>query len=350
VTTTVHTWLIDGQNIRVVVCEPNASVTIPLVIYVPGLGEPSDAGERWRNAWAAAGYAVVSVQPLAEDASAWESDLARSGDFKTLGRQRYAGAVMSQRVRMLADVTKEAQRRSTAGDSAWRRIDWGKVAIAGFDLGAYTAMAIAGEQVRDADDAQGRLDVRVAIAFSPYANLAAGSLETRYAGIHAPVLSVTSDVDSDPIGLVDGVDLRQAPFEHMEASNKYLLSLRGLHHASLSGTNASIEVRTDRSDNKRAEDRAGTSDSDEGGQRGRSGRRRGPGESMRPDRGRSVSGGGGNMDVALPAQAVQMRMIAAQDISTAFLDAYVKNDPTARDWLAASAPRWLGDNGGLRRK
>jgi len=32
------------------------------------------------------------------------------------------------------------------------------------------------------------------------------------------VLSVTSDVDSDPIGLVDGVDLHQAPFEHMEAS------------------------------------------------------------------------------------------------------------------------------------
>ncbi len=210
-------------------------------------------------------------------------------------------------------------------------------------------MTIAGEQVRDADDAQGRLDVRVAIAFSPYASLAAASLETRYAGIHAPVLSVTSDVDSDPIGLVDGADLRQAPFEHMEASNKYLLSLRGLHHASLSGTNASIEVRADRSDNKRAEEGAGTSDSDEGGQHGRSGRRRGPGESMRPDRGRSVSGGG-NMDVALPAQAVQMRMIAAQDISTAFLDAFVKDDPTARDWLAASAPRWIGDNGRLRRK
>jgi len=37
---------------------------------------------------------------------------------------------------MLADVTKEAQRRSTAGESAWRRIDWGKVAIAGFDARA----------------------------------------------------------------------------------------------------------------------------------------------------------------------------------------------------------------------
>jgi len=45
-----------------------------------------------------------------------------------------------------------------------------------------------------------------------------------------------------------------------------------------------------------------------------------------------------------------MRMIAAQDISTAFLDAFVKDDPTARDWLAARAPRWLGDNGGLRQK
>jgi len=88
VTTTVHTWLIDGQNIRIVVCEPNASGTIPLVIYVPGLGEPSDAGERWRNAWQPPGmrWCPSSRSPRmpARGNPTWPV----RADFKTLGRQR----------------------------------------------------------------------------------------------------------------------------------------------------------------------------------------------------------------------------------------------------------------------
>jgi hypothetical protein len=45
-----------------------------------------------------------------------------------------------------------------------------------------------------------------------------------------------------------------------------------------------------------------------------------------------------------------MRMIAVEDISTAFLDAYLKDDPRARQWLASNAQQWLGAAGELRRK
>jgi hypothetical protein len=45
-----------------------------------------------------------------------------------------------------------------------------------------------------------------------------------------------------------------------------------------------------------------------------------------------------------------MRLIAAQDIGTAFLDAYLKDDPLARERLAADAGRWLGTVGELHRK
>lgn len=45
-----------------------------------------------------------------------------------------------------------------------------------------------------------------------------------------------------------------------------------------------------------------------------------------------------------------MRIIAAQDVSTAFLDAYLKGDPLAREWLIVDAGRWLGTTGELRRK
>jgi hypothetical protein len=39
-----------------------------------------------------------------------------------------------------------------------------------------------------------------------------------------------------------------------------------------------------------------------------------------------------------------------QAVSTAFLDATVKNDDIAREWLTRDAARWLGDSALLRIK
>ena len=78
----------------------------------------------------------MSVQPLAADATAWASELARAGDFSALGHARYDGEAMRRRLALLAQVLVEAQRRSVAGEAAWQRVDWNRVVVAGFDLGA----------------------------------------------------------------------------------------------------------------------------------------------------------------------------------------------------------------------
>jgi dienelactone hydrolase len=350
VKTTSYAWTVSGRDVKFVLSEPVRPGASPVLIYLPGLGENSDAGERWRTAWASAGYAVVSVQLLDEDATAWKSELARTGDFKALGRQRYAGTVMSRRVQLLADLVNEGQRRSIAGDVAWQRLNWTKVAVAGFDLGAYTAMTVAGEHVRDADDAAGRLQVSAVIALSPFASPAAGSFDTRYRDIHVPVMSVTSDVDGDALGLVDGAYLREAPFTHMEGSNKYLLSLQGLPHSGLSGSTDAKGLKPDAEPTKRSQDTDGNASSDNSGQQ-RRGRRGGSGDGGKPGRARPASSSGEDAGTAsLSSSALQIRLTAAQDVSTAFLDAYVKDDSLAREWLADNAKRWLGTRGELRRK
>ncbi len=348
VVTTTSAWLVSGQSVRLVLAQPARAAVTPVVIYLPGLGEPSESGERWRMTWAAAGYAVVSVQLLDDDAAAWKSDLARTGEFGALGRQRYGGTVMSRRVQLLADVVAEGRRRSTAGEVPWQRLDWSKVAVAGFDLGAYTAMTVAGEHVRDAENAAGRVQIRAAIALSPYASLAAGSLDTRYRDIHAPVMSVTSDIDGDALGLVEGAYLRDAPFTHMEGPDKYLLSLRGLPHAALSGGADAKGRNPDADSTSRSHGASGAQGGNDSGQRRRGNRRSGSSDGgNRSDR---PGSGAGSSDSRLSPSALQVRMIAVQDVSTAFLDAYLKDDPLAREWLAADAIRWLGAAGELRRK
>jgi hypothetical protein len=144
VRTSQSTWPLPERTVKVLLTVPAHPRSLPLVIYVPGLGESNGAGDRWRAAWSAAGYAVMSVQPLLEDETAWTSELARTGEFKSLAREHYGAAATSRRVRALEAIAAEARRRSRAGEEGWERIDWDRVAIAGFDLGAYTALASLG--------------------------------------------------------------------------------------------------------------------------------------------------------------------------------------------------------------
>jgi dienelactone hydrolase len=349
--TETTTWMQSaGQFVSVVVVRPTRAGTTPIVIYLPGLGESSESGERWHAAWAAAGYAVVSVQLMDEDANAFRSELARSGEFKALGRQHYSAGAVHRRTQLLADLVAEGRRRTGAGQAHWQQLDWNKMAVAGFDLGAYTVMAAAGEQVRDTDDLASRLQIRAAIALSPYASIAEGASDDRYRNIRAPVMSITSDLDIDPLGLVEGAYVRGAPFSHMLGPDKYLLSLRGLPHAGLSG-NAAAEIRSSAHASKRPQGSGG----DDAGQTRRSSRRgggggTGTGNDVGSGRDRSAAAGDGAGNGNLTTSELQMRVIAAQQVSTAFLDAYVKDDPLAREWLAADAGRWLGAAGQLRRK
>jgi dienelactone hydrolase len=337
VTTTTQSWHLANEVVTIVLAEPSRSGLSPVVVYLPGLGETSAAGERWRTAWASAGYAVVSVQLLDDDATAWASPLAREGDFKALGRERYAAGPLNRRVQVLAALVAEMRRRAAAGDAPWQRLDWSRVAVAGFDVGAYTSMRVAGERVPGADAPIGGLDVRAVLALSPYAAVAAAVSDTRYGGMAGPVRTITSNADDDLLGLVDEPSRRELPFAQMPAPDKYLLVLRGLPHSALGGNPESKDSRS------AAPKRRQSSNSS----KSRRGAKGGDADDGVPDTGGESLGA----DIpVLSADVLQRRQGAAQTLSTAFLDAYVKRDGRAREWLASDLSGWLGASGELRRK
>src|ERR1700733_12941110 len=69
--TSLLNWTVGEAHYDLALTAPDKPGRYPLVIYLPGLGEARDAGILWGTAWAQAGYAVLSVQPFAEDASGW---------------------------------------------------------------------------------------------------------------------------------------------------------------------------------------------------------------------------------------------------------------------------------------
>lgn len=349
ISTTYATWTTGNETYDVALTIPAQMGAFPLVIYLPALGERRSAGEAWRTAWAQGGYAVLSLQLLAEDEKAWSSTRARTGDFTSLARERYSAKAMLVRLAALQGVWQELSRRRSQGEAPLERIDLSRIAIAGYDLGAYTAMIVAGEHLRDFTTPALPIPVRAVVALSPYADFSGAALSARYSGIHSPVLSVTSDDDWDSLGLVTAPSLRRAPFEYMPAGGKYLLAMSRLPHSAMGGENV-----------QESGDEPQQAESYESGSQGRSqggghgghhlGDHGGHGNASGEAGGgrQQRSGSSGSTTLSLTARAIGMAAI--QVVSTAFLDAYVKQDPIAQEWLDKDARRWLGDSGEIRKR
>lgn len=351
IATTYANWITANLEFDISLTVPAKLGPFPLVIYLPALGETRSAGEAWRAAWAQSGYAVMSVQPLADDARVWGSAIARGGDFVLLARERYSASVMSDRIAALQLALSELSRRHARREAPLDKIDLSRVAVAGFDMGAYIAMAVAGESIRGVTGPVLPFPVKAVIALSPYSDFSGAPFSERYAGMRGAILSVTSDNDIDVLGLVTSPAIRKAPFETMPGGAKYLLTLSGLPHAGLSGGGMQTPTGDTGSLPGRAErrDSAAERGRDE---RGRSANRRdGPAGSGPADSGRRPGAGPGMLrDAVLSPTSLAIGEAAIQGVTTAFLDAYVKEDPIAREWLDKGASRWLRDRGEIKRK
>ncbi len=362
ITTHPLSWKVGDQFMDLLLSLPSRPGKYPLVLYVPGLGENREAGEAWRTAWARAGYGVIALQPLDKDGRAWSSPQALAGDFSHLARERYAGQAMGQRLERLALLLAELKHRQQQGDPLLASLDTDQVALAGYDLGAYTAMAAAGEKLKAMAEPAPPLPIRAIIALSPVATFNGLAFTARYPNIRVPVLSITGDQDGDALGLVDTPSLRQAPFQYMPKGDKYLLLLQDMPHRLYSGGPLGRGMEAQESNAaSRDTERGGMGEGPEGGadagmgpgpgggmEEGRSGGMGG----MARHRGQSAGGGRGASDQegnqSLTRQA--LAVAAIQGVSTAFLDAYLKQDDTAREWLTRDSNRWLKQQGHLDRK
>lgn len=324
-------WPYGDDEVVVNLLVPRGSALSPLVIYLPGMGEAAEAGELWRSAWAQAGYAVVSLQ-TGRGGSLWSSAAGRSGDFARLAREAFDAKTLAARLDCVDFVLKNIARRAAAAEGVFSRIDMGRVAVAGFDLGAQTALALAGEKHPGMAPLTALPSLRTVIALSPHARISGGFAE-RFGGIVLPVLSITGTEDADPYGLVDSPHTRQAPFKFMPPGGKYMLVLEDGTHQLLSGALRPMNEEQEMPDSRRG-----------GGMPGGGGRMGGPGGGMGSPGGMGGMRSGGPPGMEGPRRAgggARRQTVIVERVSLAFLDAFVKQDPVAAEWLARDAARWI---------
>lgn len=212
----IGSFELQGQRVTVTRSRLSAG-PLPVVVYLPGIGQGSEAGQRWAAAWAQAGYAVLAVQPLEDDAAAWRSVLARTGEFRELGKLHYGAAMRAARLAALRRLLAALQAQPAAAGVA---LDWQRAAIAGYEIGAQTVLDLG-------SDGGGWLP-RAVIAISPPPMDAAAATP--------PALLITSDSDGDALGLLKQPAERRRAFDTLRPGAGWLLALPALSHPALSGT------------------------------------------------------------------------------------------------------------------
>ncbi len=339
-------------DVLVELLAPREEGKYPFVIYMPGLGEDVQEGQRWRSAWAQAGYAVLAIQRQADGSSIFASDDARSGDFAALARHAFTAEARAQRVATLQFVLNQMDNLARTNGTLFARADRSRIVLAGYDLGADTALACAGEHQDSADQTHitGLCGI---IAISPRKGAAAAD-GAPFADAHLPVLHITSDNDLDPFGLVVDADTRTAPFRDMPPGDKYLLQFYSMSHRELSGLDDLPDAipSDDEHEEKKATrgrgKRGSGSSSGTGGGMPNLMQNENP-SSTEPAIGNEPGGvdsGGGQHQRrngarnASPSIKAQEQTQVLQSISLAFLESNLKNSARAKAWLTTDASRW----------
>jgi hypothetical protein len=317
---TTH-WAWGSHQVNVSLLLPSGQKNLPLILYLPGLGEGVGKGELWRQSWADAGYGVLTLQASRDDHSIYNSADAQDGAFRMIAQKAFSDAALSARVQEVDWVLSEVRRRGLAGEAGFSALDTQRVVVAGFDLGAQTAAALAGERTPGQPRAV-NWRPQAAILLSPYVE--GGADPARFGQIDTPLLSVTGPQDEDTFSWVATAGQRLDLFNGLGASGGYQLTLADVTHQGLSGSTSTLE-------------------SDEGSP---------PAPAKTGGRGGKHPHAQAKAQTRKHADPVFDRRQAASvaAVSTAFLDARVKQSSTAQQWLTQQAPQWLGPQDRLAQK
>jgi len=353
-----ESWPHDGDVVNVSLTAPADTGTYPVILYLPGLGEPADAGRLWRENWAKAGYLVFSLQaqsiskaladlkPVADkenDTEAASDDqkarrraqLLRKSDLRYTGHAFFSLQSLENRIKQSLWAYEQFKQKANAYQGLFGRADLSRIFIAGYDIGAQTTAALIGEQTGIEMPAIANFQPQAAILISPMVDPAMGNIDKRFQGIQIPFLVITSETDNDPYG-ISSPFVRTALWEYAPAGSKYLLLLKNAAHRLLAGSNWSVEHSFRHG--QRHEDESMSDSTNQ--LQGDGSRRRNKGDGIRAG---VASLRGADIE---PYKSIA----AIFSVSTAFLDSIAKSDNFADLWLMKHADSWIDNIAALKRK
>jgi len=280
---TVHDAARD-RDIPLRIYLPTNTAPQPVVLFSHGLGGNRAGSAFLGEHWAARGYVAVFVQHLGSDDSVWK-DVA---PLERLGAMKQAASLENFILRVQdvpAVLNKLELWNADTSHLLAGRMNLKKIGLSGHSFGAVTTEAVSGESFPIGGQQFTDPRITAAIAFSP-SSPKHGSPTQAFGSVKIPWMLMTGTKDAAPVGDQD-VSSRLKVYPALSGGPKYELVLSNAEHSAFT-------------------DRALPGDRE-------------------------------------PRNPNHHRVILA--LSTAFWDAYLRDDPAALAWLNSQQPRSVMETG-----
>jgi predicted dienelactone hydrolase len=271
-----------SREIPIRVYLPKEKTPAPVVLFSHGLGGSREGSAYLGNHWAARGYVAVFLQHPGSDDSIWKD----KPPAQRMAAMRAAADLENFLLRVddvRAVLDRLDQWNKASGNPLSGRLDLKRIGMSGHSFGAVTTQALSGQRfVRGAEVSDSR--IKAAVIMSPSGPRRGGNAALAFGGVKIPWMLLTGTKDTAPIGEAD-VESRLSVFPALPVGGKYELVLYNAEHSAFTE--------------------------------------------------RALPG-----DIQ-PRNPNHHRSILA--LSTAFWDAYLRDDQNARKWLDGDGPRKLLD-------
>ena len=338
-TEVIEQWKNGSRTLDILYTAPEEPGRYPLVVYLPGLGQDAGSAPLWRDAWVKGGFAVLVVQQTRDANALSHLSAADRHDLKSIGHEHFNLRSLEGRLSDVIFAIHGLEERKRQGKAPFSQARTDQIAIAGFDLGAQTLQALLGEDIKGLTLHESPPQIQAALLLSPHVDLAKGGIQHRFTALTTPLLVVTGSDDHDPWGMTSP-SVRSAPWQQAHPGQKILLNLNNGTHRQLAGIDPKSEKPEDQEEDPDEVRHA------EEGEDGMLFGKRGHGGS----KGRTTQFGDARRGFGpgYDPRHYGRQLAAIQKISTAFLNAILKKDAGAENWLRNEAPAWLGSAGQLK--
>lgn len=221
-----------ARTIPVRIYYPGGEGPFPVIVFSHGLGGSRDGYRYLGEWWASHGYVSVHIQHPGSDASLLHSARPLRDLIEAAKNPRNA-IDRPKDVSFALDTL--ARLESQPGFVLRGKLDLSKVGVGGHSFGAYTALAASGRTV--GQGRAGSLDLRdprikACVALSPPSK---GERDCPlYASFAVPCLHMTGTKDMSPIGGTTPAQ-RRAPYDCIHGPDQYLVTFAGGDHMVFSG-------------------------------------------------------------------------------------------------------------------
>ena len=195
----------------------------PVLIVSHGLGGSRDGYEYLGRHWASHGYVSVHLQHIGSDTSVWK------GKTNPMQAMREAVADVSNAIARPGDVAfaiDQVTKMQEGNGPLAGRLDLEHVGMAGHSFGAWTTLAVAGLGARRPRFRDERVKAAIAMSAPPAAPRQRGRA---YRHIRIPVLHMTGTLDDSPVSGAKAAE-RRIPFDRIDGAPQYLVTFEGGDH------------------------------------------------------------------------------------------------------------------------